>query len=120
MRTVVSFCALSLVLAAATPAGATNVSGTISTSTTWTTQGSPYIMTSSVTVAAGVTLTIKPGVTVQAASGTILNVYGTLLAVGSSSKLIVFKSNAATPGPGNWGPIYFRPGSSSSSQLSMW
>lgn len=44
---------------------ATNVSGTISTNTTWSQVNSPYVMTGNVTVAAGVTLTIEPGVIVH-------------------------------------------------------
>jgi len=53
------------VLADPQVAAATNVSGTISTNTTWTAANSPYVMTGNVTVNAGVTLTIEPGVTVQ-------------------------------------------------------
>ena len=41
---------------------ATNVGGTITTNTTWTPAGSPYIMTGSVTVTQGINLTIEPGV----------------------------------------------------------
>jgi hypothetical protein len=44
-----------------TPA-ATNVGGTISVSTTWTAANGPYNLTSNVTVTAGATLTIEPGV----------------------------------------------------------
>ncbi len=107
-----------VLLAAAAAAGATNVGGTITADTTWTPQKSPYVMTSSVGVAPGVTLTIKAGVTVQAGYGTTFNVYGTLIAVGSSSKPIRFQSLVATPHPGDWGPLQFRPGSSPSSRLS--
>ncbi len=52
-----------LALIGAPPAAATNVSGTISTNTTWTLANSPYVMTGNVTVSTGVTLTIEPGVT---------------------------------------------------------
>lgn len=40
----------------AQPQGGTNVSGTISTNTTWTLANSPYIMTSDLTVASGAIL----------------------------------------------------------------
>ena len=43
----------------------TNVSGAIGTNTVWTLAGSPYRLTADVTVNAGVSLTIQPGVTVE-------------------------------------------------------
>jgi hypothetical protein len=43
----------------------TNVSGIISSNTTWTQANSPYMLTGPVTVNAGVTLTIQAGVTVN-------------------------------------------------------
>ena len=43
----------------------TNVSGAISTNTMWTLVGSLYRLTAGVTVNAGVSLTIQPGVTVE-------------------------------------------------------
>ncbi|HMF09600.1 MAG TPA: hypothetical protein VKJ00_10720, partial [Thermoanaerobaculia bacterium] len=65
---------LCLLLTASGLAAQTNVSGTISTNTTWTLAGSPYIVTSDVFVensAAPVpVLTIQAGVTVKFNSGT--------------------------------------------------
>ncbi len=60
----------------------TDVGGIIATDTTWDLAGSPYVMTSIVTVNPGVTLTIEPGVTVQGVNGTVLIVEGDLQAVG--------------------------------------
>jgi hypothetical protein len=50
----------------------TNVSGTISTNTTWTVGDSPYIILDSVMISAGVKLAIQPGVTVKFADGALL------------------------------------------------
>jgi hypothetical protein len=97
----------------------TNVSGTISTDTTWSLADSPYIVTSGITVkgtdgADGITtLTIEPGVevrfnryqklTIGAASGDP----GALSARGTAADPIVFTSNEASPAAGDWYNIYF-------------
>ncbi len=89
----------------------TNVSGTITEDTTWTLAGSPYIVTSDITVGnpsyIGATLTIEPGVEVRFEPGTGLFIgddtgYGALSAQGTEESPIIFTSNAASPSPGDW------------------
>ena len=88
-------------------ASATNVSGTISSNTTWTLANSPYVMTGNVSVNAGVTLTIEPGVLVQGDSASrVLTINGSLSAVGTSSAHITFTSTADS-GRGQWGVLRF-------------
>ncbi len=98
----------------------TDVGGTISVDTTWSSSGSPYIVTSSVYVngtdgADGITtLTIEPGVEVRfnrymkleigAGSGDS----GALVAEGTVGTPILFTSNAATPAVGDWYGIRFQ------------
>ena len=91
----------------------TQVSGTVSTSATWTLAGSPYLVTGDVLVEGGSSpvLTIEPGVTVKFASGTGLFVgygdTGGLQAVGTSANPITFTSNDANPASGSWRCIGF-------------
>jgi hypothetical protein len=95
-------------------AAATNVSGTISTNTTWTLANSPYVMTGNVTVAAGVTLTIEPSVLVQGNSNLrTLTVNGSLSAVGTASQQITFTSTTDT-GPAQWLSMTFPSGAGTS------
>jgi len=68
---------------------ATDVSGAISTDTTWMLVDSPYHATGDLTIDGGITLTIEAGVTVKFASGTYLYVYGALAAIGTSGSEIV-------------------------------
>jgi len=75
-------------------AAATHISGaTYSTDVTWTAAGSPYVLDGTVTVGAGATLTVEPGVVVKL-NGAFreLRVSGTLRAVGTPSSRIVFTS----------------------------
>jgi hypothetical protein len=67
----------------------TEVTGMIYSSTTWTRANSPYNLTSSITVASGVTLTIEPGTIVQL-NEYHLQINGTLIARGTSNDPINF------------------------------
>jgi len=86
----------------------TNVSGRISTNTTWTLANSPYIVVDDVVVETDVFLTIEPGVVVKFSSGKSLIIDGALVAQGNSTHKIAFTSNATTPQPSDWGTIRFR------------
>ncbi len=79
----------------------TFVSGGIYNNTTWTLSNSPYILTGSIVIFPGKTLTIEPGVEVLVKYGGIpntglmnyLEVRGSLNAVGTLNQPIVFKTD---------------------------
>jgi len=79
---------------------ATDVSGIISTDSTWNLAGSPYIVTSSVYYKPGYYTYIEAGVEVKFDDNQIMYVKGTLTASG-----VTFTSNNAISAPGNWGYI---------------
>jgi MYXO-CTERM domain-containing protein len=84
----------------------TPVGGFITTNTSWTEAGSPYVLSlGSVIVNEGVTLTVEPGVTVRAPSDRGIQVKGAILARGTLAKPILFTSDAATPAKGDWNGI---------------
>ena len=115
-----------------------DVSGTLSGNVTWGQVGVPYVVgTGGVTVAAGATLTIMPGVVVKFRPNdlgnycwcyTSLRINGGLVANGTATQKITFTSyrddtvlgdtngdGAATaPGAGDWSGIRFEPGSTGS------
>jgi hypothetical protein len=95
----------------------THVSGYITTSTTWSVAGSPYIVDSTVIVREAAVLTIEPGVIIKLnGSTTSLRVEGTLSAIATAESRITFTSiqddsiggdnggDGPTEGvPGQWG-----------------
>jgi VCBS repeat-containing protein len=72
----------------------TNVSGTISSDTTWSLINSPYTVTGSVGVSSGVTLTIEAGVIINFSGDYKILVKGSLISSGTSSSLITFNGNS--------------------------
>ena len=101
-----AFCFLILSLGSvAVQAATTRPGGTLATDEVWTAAAGPYNVTGSVTVPAGRTLTIEPGVTVYLGSGVNLIVAdgGRLLAEGTETQGIRFTS---PPGSGtSWGGL---------------
>lgn len=89
----------------------TNVSGGIYSNTTWTFTGSPYIVTDTVVVFPGVTLTIEPGVEVRFADTKYLELrQATLIALGTATDSIMFTSNSTSPTTGSWGTVWVNGG----------
>ena len=86
----------SLMLIESIPSGlaqiGTNVSGTISSDTTWASANSPYTLTSPVIVNYGATLTVQPGVTVNL-NRYNLQINGILQSQGSNNNNIIFDSS---------------------------
>jgi len=97
----------------------TLVGGYITTNTTWTLAGSPYIVVADVIVVPNVFLAIEPGVVVKFAAGKNLVIDGGLIAQGNSAHKITFTSNVTAPIRGNWGSIRIREGGQISN-VSYW
>lgn len=98
-----------IILFAATCLGATaaNVSGNVTGSHIWTLANSPYVVTGSVNIAQGATLTIENGVEVRFADGCNLTNNGTL-----NANNVSFTSNTGTT-PGKWQGLCLNAGSTS-------
>ncbi|GEM_PF-3370986 len=80
----------------------TQVGGIISSSVTWSIDNSPYIVTSSLKISTGGSLTIEPGVDVHL-NGSNIQVEGELIAMGTKDANITFSAISG----GSWGNIYF-------------
>jgi parallel beta-helix repeat protein len=102
-------------------AGPCEVSGFISSNTTWSPATcNPYIVTGNIIVQNGVTLTILPGTTIKFDSLKALDVQGILIAQGTFTNRITFTSNQPNPAKGDWGYIGFTNASLSVPSASVW
>ncbi len=70
--------------------GPTEVAGIISENTTWTMDGSPYIIKDNTTLMPGKTLTIEAGTEIKFKNNTWLSIMGKLHVKGNSSNRVVF------------------------------
>lgn len=90
----------------------TNVSGGIYSNTTWSLANSPYVITGTVVVFPGVTLTIQPGVTVKFDTNQVLEIrQAKLIASGTNTDSITFTANSSSPAKGFYTGIYLNGGS---------
>jgi parallel beta-helix repeat protein len=83
----------------------TTVKGIITSDTTLSAANSPYVVVGSVLVSSGVKLTVEAGVEVKFDSGKSLQVYGELIARGTSGSAITFTSAQKSKAAGDWGQI---------------
>lgn len=112
-------------LAAGNSLSQTNVSGGIYQNTTWTLAGSPYIVTGSIVVFPGKTLTIEPGCEVRfnadytfnTGNFIYLEIRGALIALGTDANKIKFTSSDTTDGFFNWQGISIKGSQGGSAQL---
>lgn len=94
----------------------TNVQGNVSG--TWTASASPYHVIGDISVSAGQTLTIEPGVIVNFMGYYSFMIYGTLNAAGNADNQIHFTSGQVSPAADDWNMVSFESGSGSNSIIS--
>ena len=81
----------------------TEVSGNITSDTTWTSANSPYQIVDTLQIFNGVALTIEEGVEVKVATSKIIKIAGTLIVNGTNVSPVIFSSLST----GKWGGIEF-------------
>ncbi len=96
------------------PALGTTVDSDVTTDTTWNEAGSPYIVTKTIHVTQGSTLTIQEGTSVKFDGFYSLIVDGILIVTGTQTKRVTFTTNMVPATPGDWSSIKFTSTSSAS------
>ncbi|MEM7660269.1 MAG: hypothetical protein AAF399_29455, partial [Bacteroidota bacterium] len=94
--------------------GQTPVLFDINANTTWDVAGSPYQVANSITIQPGITLDIEPGVEVQLVPGGYITVEGTLVANGTATDSIRFRSSTGNTAPNSFGGIWCAAGGEAS------
>lgn len=88
--------------------GPIEVGGPITTPTHWAVTEWPYVVTATLSIEAGGSLTIDPGVEVRFQAGTALHVVdGPLLALGDPAQPVSFTADTLAPGRGFWGGVVY-------------
>lgn len=82
------------------------VGGTLTADEVWTAVNSPYVLTTTVVVPEGITLTVEPGVTVLGKSYGGIIVEGKIIAIGTPASPITFTSTTDSA-PGEWPGFFF-------------
>lgn len=85
----------------------TTVCGALSSNSEWRAEASPFVVTCSVVVPKGLSLTIGHGVEVRFKRRVFLKVEGALLVQGSEANPVLFTSSSDAPHPGDWGGVTF-------------
>jgi hypothetical protein len=80
---------------------------------TWNASGNPYIVEHSITVTAGKTLTINPGVEVYCSGYDSISIYGGLYVLGNVMDSVIF----APLSTNIWNGIFFMPGALDNSEI---
>lgn len=93
--------AIALLVALVRPARGLDHGGVISSNESWLAADNPHVVTANVSVQAGVTLTLQPGVEVRFNGNRSLSIQGTLDATGTGAQPIIFTRNGTT----NWSSV---------------
>lgn len=110
MKKIFLFLIGGLMVALVSTSSSTDISGFITTNTTWTAAGNPYNIVGDVALQAGVTLNIQPGVIVRFRGFYTFNINGLFIARGTAENPILFTSFKVfnPPSPGDWVSLYFK------------
>jgi len=92
----------------------TNIGSNFTVNTTLTEANSPYTITGTISVNAGVTVTVEKNVVIKFNSGVYLRVFGTLNAYGT-----LFTSSSATPTKGIWNGLRVEATGSNTGTISL-